>query len=406
MRQKLTNSVVKNVQPSHADYFVWDSEVIGFGLKVCKGGRKVYVCKYTFGSGRVAPSRRMTLGAVGSPWTLVQAREEARKLLGRVALGEDPAKEKQDWKNTLTMSELCDEYLQHGVGNKKASTIATDNGRIERHIKPLLGRKKITEVNRADVKKFLQDVANGKTAIDVRTKERGRAIVRGGKGAATRTVGLLGGIFTYAIDRGLISENPVRGVKRYSDSKGERYLNKQELSDLMTALELAEKAGENQFALAVIKLLLFTGARRGEIESLKWSETDLSSGYLKLSDSKTGQKAIPLNQRAIEILRGVPKISDSDYVFPAMSGERHYQGTPKVWRRIRSAANIENVRLHDLRHNFASLAVSNGASLPLIGAILGHADPSTTNRYAHIHDDPLRSLCENVGETIQSALKV
>ena len=226
---KLTKAVVDRAKPDEKDYFLWDADLKGFGVKIAKGGRKSYVCKYRVGTGRNAPTRRMTLGAHGSPWTVDQARNEARKILGRVANDEDPAKEKQDVKKQITIAELCDLYLEHGVATKKASTLATDKGRIERHIKPLLGKKKVPAVTRADIKRFLQDVANGKTAKDVKTGLRGRSIVKGGKGTATRTVGLLGGIFTYAFDCGLIEINPVRGVKRFPDKKGQRYLSQQEL---------------------------------------------------------------------------------------------------------------------------------------------------------------------------------
>ncbi len=229
MSVRLKKSTIDHSTPAQSDYFIWDADLKGFGIKIAKGGRKTYVCKYRVGNGRTAPTRRMTIGAHGSPWTVDQARLEARKILGRAAHGEDPAKEKQAAKKQITVAELCDLYLEQGVATKKPSTISTDKGRIERHIKPLLGKKKVPDVTRADIKRFLQDVANGKTAKDVKTGLRGRAIVRGGKGAATRTVGLLGGIFAYAFDYGLIEINPVHGVKRFPDKKGQRYLSQQEL---------------------------------------------------------------------------------------------------------------------------------------------------------------------------------
>ncbi len=401
---KLTKTVVDRAEPGQADYFLWDADLKGFGIKVAKGGRKSYVCKYRVGTGRSAPTRRMTIGAHGSPWTVDQARIEVRKLLGRAANGEDPAKEKQDAKNQITVAELCDLYLEQGVATKKPSTIATDKGRIERHIKPLLGRKRVPDVTRADIKRFLQDVANDKTAKDVKSGLRGRAIVRGGKGAATRTVGLLGGIFAYAFDCGLIEINPVHGVKRFPDKKGQRYLSQQELVALGTALTDGEKNGENPFAIAVIKLLIFTGARKNEIQGLHWDEVDFQSGYLRLADSKTGQKAIPLNAGALEILSNLVKQEASEYVFPSFGGSTHYVGTPRVWTKIRAAAGLDDVRLHDLRHSFASIAVSGGASLPIIGALLGHSDSSTTQRYAHLQDDPLKAASDAVGSKIAAAL--
>ena len=404
MPSKLTKSTIDRAKPCDVDYFLWDADLKGFGIKIAKGGRKTYVCKYRAGSGRSAPTRRMTIGAHGSPWTADQARIEARKILGRAANGGDPAKEKQNKKKQITVAELCDLYLEQGVATKKPSTIATDKGRIERHIKPLLGKKRVPEVTRADIKLFLQDVADGKTAKDVKTGLRGRAIVKGGKGTASRTVGLLGGIFSYAFDCNLIEINPVRGVKRFPDKKGQRYLSQQELVALGQAINVAADRNENQYAIAILKLLIFTGARKGEIEALKWEEVDFTNGYLRLADTKTGQKAIHLNTGAKEILEKISHIGRSAFVFPALRGAGHYTGTPKVWRKIRIAARIEDVRLHDLRHSFASIAVSGGASLPIIGALLGHTDSATTQRYAHLNDDPLKSVNEAVGREIASSL--
>lgn len=401
---KITKTVVDAQHPSKNDYFIWDSELKGFGLKISKGGRKSYVCQYRTSGGRNGHTRRLTIGAHGAPWTVDTARVEAKKILGRAANGEDPALDKQDLKKRLSVAELCDQYLLHGCGTKKASTLATDRGRIARHIKPLIGRKKVPEVTRADIKKFLQDVAQGKTATDVKTGKWGRAIVRGGKGTATRTLGLLGGIFAYAVDCGMIDISPVLGVKRFADKRGTRYLSQQELLALGKALQMAEAEGENTSALAIIKLLIFTGARKGEIEALKWAEVDFTKGYLKLADSKTGQKAIPLNAGALQVLNEQKRIEASAYVFPAYRGYGHYEGTPKVWVQVRTMAGLQDVRLHDLRHSFASVAVSGGASLPIIGALLGHAHSATTQRYAHLSDDPLRAASEAVGNQIAAAM--
>jgi len=405
MAKRLSLSVINGAESQERDYFIWDGDLKGFGLKVCSGGRKSYVCKYRLGTGRGAPTRRMTIGTHGSPWTPDQARKRASRILGLVAHGEDPATAKQAEKMVLTVAQLCDRYLEHGAATKKASTLATDRGRIERHIKPLLGRMRVPDVKRSDVSRFLQDVAAGKTAVDVKTKTRGRAIVRGGKGTATRTVGLLGGIFSFAIESGWISENPVRGVKRYRDKRNERFLDVDELTKLGTALDAAEANGENPYALAIIRLLILTGARKGEIESVRWPEVDWQHGYLRLADSKTGQKLVMLNGAAIEVLQAVTRQNASDFVFPASRSEGPYEGTSKVWRRIRDDAGLQNVRLHDLRHSFASIAVSDGASLPMIGALLGHQDTATTARYAHLQTDPVRQASNSIGKIIQDSMR-
>ena len=214
----------------------------------------------------------------------------------------------------------------------------------------------------------------------------------------------MGGIFAYAVDRGLNEKSSVVGVKRFADKKGNRYLSQQEIVALGEALRKAESEGENPSALAILKLLVFTGARKGEIETLKWSEVDFASGYLKLADSKIGQKAIPLNAGALQVLNDQKRLLGNEHVFPAYRGLGHYGGTPKVWERIRSMAGLNDVRLHDLRHSFASIAVSGGASLPIIGALLGHAHSVTTQRYAHLSDDPLRAASDAVGSQIAASL--
>ena len=153
---RITKTIVDEAKKRTGDYFIWDSELKGFGLKIAKGGRKSYVCQYRTAGGRTGDTRRLTIGAHGSPWTVETARTEAKRILGRAANNEDPAQEKQDLKKQLTVKDLCDQYLAHGCATKKASTIATDVGRIERHIKPLIGRKRVQDITRADIKRFLQ----------------------------------------------------------------------------------------------------------------------------------------------------------------------------------------------------------------------------------------------------------
>lgn len=400
---KISKATVNAIEPGSADTFYWDEQLKGFGLKITPKGKKVYVCQYRAGGGAAGASRRQTIGAHGV-LTPDEARSEAKKILGLVANGADPARDKQVRRRQPTVADLCDQYLVEGCGTKKQSTLDTDRGRIERHIKPLLGRKKVSDVTRADVKRFLNDVAAGKTATDVKTGKHGRARVSGGKGTASRTVGLLGGIFSFAHELELVDFNPVHGVKRFPDKRNERFLSEAELVKLGEALREAEAAGENPAGLSVIRLLIFTGARRDEIAGLEWEEIDFENRVLRLRDSKTGQRILPLNPGALTILSAQARVDDAKYVFPATKGEGYFLGTPKIWRRLRSKADLHDVRLHDLRHSFASVAVSMGASLPIIGALLGHKDAATTQRYAHLQDDPLRSTSDAVATRIESHL--
>jgi integrase len=404
-RIRITKQLVDTAASRDVDYFFWDTDVKGFGLKVSLGGKKTYVCQYRTAGGRVGRTRRFTIGRHGSPWTAEMARDEARKLLGSVAHGEDPAAAKQSLKRRMTISELCDQYAAHGCPLKKPHTLVTDVSRIKRHIKPLIGNRYVEELTRGDVIKFLQDIANGSTKLDEKTRLRGRSIVRGGKGTASRTVGLLGAIYSYAISCEIVEHNPVRGIKRFPDKKCMRFLSQQEIVRLGNALRKASEEGENEKAVAIIKLLAFTGARKGEIEKLKWFEVDLDKHFLRFADSKTGQKIIPINQAAVAVIAAQRPREGSPFVFPADRSDGFFEGLPKIWRRVRKIAGLEDVRIHDLRHSFASVAVAGGASLPIIGALLGHKDTATTQRYAHLSADPLRAASQAVGDAIAMALE-
>ncbi|MGI8568512.1 MAG: tyrosine-type recombinase/integrase [Methylocella sp.] len=399
--EKITKRTVDGLQPMERDFVRWDGLLTGFGVRVRASGSRSFVAAYRLG-GRNTPWRRVTIAAVGS-MTVDSARKEAERIIAGARLGQDRAAQKARKRAEMTVAQVCDLYLAEGCETKKASTLATDRGRIERHIKPLLGKRLIGEVARAEIEKFMRDVANGKTAADVKTRLHGRAIVEGGKGTASRTVGLLGGIFSFAVSRHLRPDNPVRGVKRYPDKKGETFLSPAELARLGEALGAAEASGANYAAVAVIRLLAFTGARKGEVASLRWSEIDLERGYLRLGDSKTGAKVIPLGAPAIEVLAGLPRIDGAQFVFPAATGGAAFQGVDKVWRKVRAAANFPALRLHDLRHSFASVGLARGDALAVIGAILGHADVKTTSRYAHLADDPVRNAANEISKSVHAA---
>lgn len=406
-KAKLTDRVVKDAGPEAKRYILWDTAQTGFGLRVEPSGHKSFVVRYRAnGGGRNAPRRQLRLKAKpGETLTADRARRIATDILADVTKGKDPAQERDRARLEMTVSALCDLYLKEGTGEKKPSTLTIDRGRIERHIKPLLGRRRISEITSADVKRFMRDVANGKTATDVKTKARGRAIVEGGKGTAARTVGLLGGIFSFAVAEKLRADNPVRGVKRYADKKGERFLSGKEIAVLGEALRSLETEGANKSAIAVVRLLTFTGARKSEISRLRWNEVDLERSCLRLGDSKTGAKVIILGPPALAILSEITPVAGSPFVFPAESGDGSFQGTEKVWRKARARAGLSDVRLHDLRHSFASVGLEAGNSLPLIGKLLGHADVKTTARYAHLADDPLKAAAKKISDSIAAAME-
>lgn len=401
MQAKITKRTVDSARPKERDYFIWDMELKGFGLKITPAGNRIYIVQYRLG-GRGSPTRRFTIGKHGAPWTPTKARTEAKRLLGSVADGKDPQTAKAAEKAAMTVNELCDAYLKEGCDTKKDSTIATDKGRITRHIKPLLGRKRVKDLTANDIRRFMSDVANGKTAVTAKTGKHGLARVTGGKGTASRTVGLLGGILSFAIDEGIRPDNPAIGIKRYPDTKGERFLSPSELSRLGEALNAVEKT--EPLAVPAIRLLIMTGCRKTEILALKWSEVDFNIGCLRLADSKTGHKVVMLGAPALQILADLPKQDGSEYVFPAMKGKKHYVGLPKAWGRIRKQASLDDIRLHDLRHSFASVGAGAGMGLQIVGKLLGHKDPKTTARYSHIADDPAKAAADRIAGSIQAAM--
>lgn len=427
---KITKRLVDSelAQPRERLFRLWDSELKGFGLKVTPAGAKTYVATYRVGTGRGAPQREYTLGQHGK-LTPDQAREEARRILSEARLGGDPQGERKRIRGEKTVAQLCDLYLEEGTSKKKASTLASDRYRIEAHIKPLLGRKKISAVTGGDVERFMRDVAAGKTAVErERLGPRAFTQPRGGKGTASRTVGLLGGIFTFAVRHKLRPDNPVHGVERYKDRSSERFLSPDELARLGGALDAAEAAGRNPMGLAVIRLLLTTGARKGEIEALRWDEVDFERSALRLRDSKTGGKVVAIGAPALALLSalaekakanraaieaeakavGKPVPAPSPYVFPASRGEAlHWSGTKRVWEAVRKAAGLSDVRLHDLRHTYASLAIGaagGGQSLAIIGKLLGHKDVRTTARYAHLADDPVKQAADRIAQAAAAGL--
>lgn len=406
-RCRITKRVVDALKPGD---LLWDDQLRGFGVRCRASGRRYYHLQYRFGR-RV---RWHTIGQHGSPWTPEKARREATRLKGDVAAGKDPAETKAAAQNDVTVAEFCDTYLADAEDGKiltkfrqpkKASTLATDRGRIERHIKPLLGKRRVSEVTSDDIEQFLHDVAAGATAADVKTGPKGRAIVRGGRGTASRTVGLLSGIFAYAVKRRLRADNPVHGVERFADGERERFLSAAETLRLGKALAKSEAAGENPYAIAAIRLLALTGARKSEIVGLRWQDVDLDYGCLRLPDSKTGRRIVHLGAPALEVLAALPRLAGNPHVLPGEKNGAPFSGLPKFWERIRARAKLEGVRLHDLRHSFASAGAAGGDSLLLIGALLGHRNPKTTQRYAHVSRDPAKAAADRISSAIAAAMR-
>ena len=321
---KLTKSIVDQNEPRDKQYTVWCSSLKGFGISINPAGSKTYIVDYRTGDG--GPRRRMTIGRHGSI-TPDEARKIAIATIGETVRGEDPLLERKTRRKSLTVSELCSQYIEAAekgliMGRKnqpkKPSTVATDKSAVDAHIVPLLGKKLVIDLSRKDISKFISDVTLGKTAtktVEKSGKLRGRIRVTGGAGIATRVTATLGAILSYAVAEEIIEVNPTFGVKKPAIGKRERRLRPEEYRAFGKALrEAEEKAWQG---VAALKLAAFTGCRIGEIENLKWSEVDLANTLLTLEDSKTGKSVRPLGTPAVDLLKSLSKTSNHKFVFPS-----------------------------------------------------------------------------------------
>lgn len=335
-----------------------------------------------------------------------------RATLGDVARGLDPADERATKRKTLTVAQLCDRYLEAAKAGlvqgkrglpKKPSTLDTDTGRIERHIKPLLGRKLVVDLCTADLNRFVRDVAGGKTAITAKTV-KGRAAVTGGPGTASRTMGFLGGILSFALSEGIIPASPARGVRRPADKSRTRRLTPDEYRLLGVALSRAEDDRETWQAVAGVRLLALTGCRRGEVEALTWAEVDLAGQALRLVDSKEGASVRPIGSAAVEVLANLPR-NGGGYVLPPVRRAERYRGLAAAVERYSKRAGLAGVTAHVLRHSYASTAGDLGYSEPTIAALIGHAKGSVTSRYIHQLDTVLIASADKVAGQISVELQ-
>jgi integrase len=392
---------------------IWDPALPGFGVRRQKGDAISYVLFYRTQEGR---QRWYTLGRHGAPWTPETAREEAKRLLGQVAHKADPAADKRAKRNAKTIAELCDAYLSDAKAGrlltrrktaKKASTLEIDNGRIERHIKPLLGRRAVAAVTRDDIETLLHDIAAGRTAGRTKTgRKRGLARVRGGKGAANRVVGLLGAIFSYAVRCRMRSDNPVHGVVLFADGKRERRLSDDEYKGFGKALRKAEEASIWPPAIAAARFLALTGWRSGEALGLRWAEVDLARRTAALGDTKTGASMRPLSHAVCDVLHSLTR--SGELVFPATrgNGDVILSGFKKMWKKIAELGEIPaDVTPHTLRHSFTSLASDLGYSDPTIAAMVGHKGRTMTSRYVHSADAVLLAAADAVSDRTASLMR-
>jgi len=408
---KLTKRVVDDAIPKAKRYEIWDGETRGLGLRVEASGTKTYILRYrprNIGPG--APKRFISLGRHGAI-TPDEARTRARSALGAVAAGRDPALERRDAQAAITCSELANRFLEEHVRPKRKAHTAKGYGAVLRsNFLPALGKRKAELVTTAEIAKL-------------------HLCLRDRPYQANRLLAIIGSMYTFAARRGLVPRgtNPTIGLERFTEAKRERFLGTEELKRLGETLRLAETEGlpwllnantraskhlvkePNQrtvFAPEValaFRLLLFTGARLREILHLEWAHVDLERGLLLLPDSKTGRKTIVLNAPALALLRDADR--NSAFVVTGATPDRPRSDLKKPWRAIQQHSGLSGVRIHDLRHTFASVGAGSSLGLPIVGKLLGHSQSATTARYAHLDADPLRRATNIIGEKISGAME-
>ena len=406
---KITKKAVDAAIPNGRDYVIWDSELPGFGLRVFASGKRSYVLQYR----SLGRSRRYTIGLHGV-WTPETARLEAKAQLGRIARGDNPAEEKQLDHRALTVKQLCELYrndleagliLGKGGRPKKASTIYTDLGRIKRHIVPLLGNRRVKDLTRADATKLLKDVMAGNTRISVKTEKlRGKSIVRGGPGTASRTLGLFGAILTYAINAGIIDSNPAHGIRKPEDQVRQRRLTEAEYRTLGRVIAGIGSDHTYSTSADIIRLLALTGCRRSEIIGLRWDEIDSEGSCLRLTDSKEGYSIRPVGLPVLEFLDERRPYADGEFVFTGLRHSPVFGAFPHQWNRIFKGSALDGLTAHVLRHSFASLANDLGFTEVTIAALVGHVKGSVTSKYIHTLDTALVMAADTIAGYIQGLL--
>lgn len=379
---KLTKRTVENLKIEPSDYFAWDDQIAGFGVRVMPSGVRTYQAQYRKG-GR---TRRVSLGRHGKI-TADQARKLALELMGQVAGGDNPAEQISQHRRAPTVAALSERfYSQHALERCKPSTQREYRRMINQFIVPAIGNFKIVDVERKDI-------------ADLHHKFRGIPY------QANRTLGVLSKMFNLAEIWGLRPDgsNPCRHVPKYREKKRERYLSDAELQRLgQTLTDIDADHSEAPHVVAAFRLLILTGCRLGEIQTLRWEY--ITDRGMELPDTKTGARRIPLPQSARAILSALPRTDGNPYVIEGKNPNAHISDLQHPWRRVRNRAELPNVRIHDLRHTYASKAVSGGMPIQMVGKLLGHTQIQTTMRYAHLADDPVNQAAEENADKLASAL--
>jgi integrase len=376
MSHRLTDAIVKSLPPPAAgNRIAYDAEVKGFGVRVTAAGARAFVLNYRTRGGR---ERRFTIGSFPD-WRATAARSEAAELKRRIDRGEDPLADIEANREAPTIADLCARYEEQHLPKKRSAE--GDQTNIRLYVLPEFKHRRVAEVSFSDL-----------DGLHRKITKCGKPI------AANRVVALVSKMFALAIRWGWRSDNPAKGIERNPEAKRTRYLSGDELGRLTEALA----AHRDRQAANIIRMLLLTGARKGEVLGMRWDNLDLATGVWVKPGATTKQKTahrVPLSAPARQLLAELRARTDGEHVFPGR-GSPHRVDIKKDWAALCKAAGIAGARIHDARHTFASVLASAGLSLPVIGSLLGHTQPATTARYAHLFDDPLRAATERVGSIV------
>lgn len=382
-KQKLNKTIVERIPPGAQDLVVWDAALEGFGVRVKPTGVKSYIVQYR--NRITGASKRLTLGQHGPMLTFEQAKRQAFALLADARRGADPVEERRTARKAPTVALLGSDYLErHAIPKKRPKSVRDDRAMLDNIVLPKLRSKKVNEVTRRDIE-----------AIHVPLQNRPYQ--------ANRVLALLSKMFSLAVEWQWRRDNPVKGVEHYHEERRERWLSDGELARLLSALS----SHPNQRAANAVRFQLLTGARIGEVLAARWSDIDLERGVWIKPSHHTKQKRtehLPLSAPALALLAEMQERAGAGerYLFPGNAPEKPLRGIKKFWRNVTEQAALEDYRLHDNRHTHASHLVSSGLSLEIVGRLLGHTNPLTTNRYAHLADDPLRAAAERFGSKVDA----
>ena len=383
-KRKLNNSTIDAMSAGNRDLFVWDEGLPGFGVRIKTTGVKSYIVQYR--NRTTGDTRRKTLGKHGPLLTYTEARRRARVILGQAIDGKDPVADSREARRALTMKQLADDYIaNHATPRKRPRSLVNDRNMLASVILPALGRRRIKDVSPSEIRTLHNRMV-------------------GTPYHANRMLALLSSMFSYANRAGLRPDNPVKGIERFHEERRERWLTNEELSRLIDVLV----SHPNQKAANAVRLQILTGARIGEVLKAEWSHFDLDRGIWTKPSHHTKQRRtehLPLSSQAIDLLSTMRDNAqpESIHLFPGKAKGKPISEIRKFWRGVCETADLQGYRLHDNRHTYASHLVSEGLSLEIVGRLLGHTNPMTTRRYAHLADTPLRAAAEQFAARLPSS---